>query len=102
MPAIDGAALLLALEKEQFDVLRYLLGEDFNNVWGLEHLNMVLDVIFREKYFHLLNDVLGSVSAKNIFLALPERRKVDFIKALHQLYSFNETYLNQARLALSQ
>lgn len=50
-PAIDGAALLIAIEKTEIDVLEYLLGAEFINVWSFAHLKMVLDVIYREEMY---------------------------------------------------
>jgi hypothetical protein len=45
---VDGAALLIAIEKTELEVLKYLLGADFINVWGYQHLQLVLEVIHRE------------------------------------------------------
>lgn len=45
---VDGAALLIAIEKTELEVLKYLLGADFINIWGYQHLQLVLDVIHRE------------------------------------------------------
>jgi hypothetical protein len=34
----DGAALLIAIEKTELEVLTYLLGKDFINIWEYSHL----------------------------------------------------------------
>jgi len=49
-PAVDGAALLIALERGEFHVFRYLLGDEFVNIWGAQHLFMIIDVISRERF----------------------------------------------------
>ena len=49
-PAVDGAALLIALERGEFHVFRYLLGDEFVNIWGAQHVFMIIDVISRERF----------------------------------------------------
>jgi len=41
VPAVLGSALLLAIEKDQLELLQYLLGEDFIDIWGQPHLDLV-------------------------------------------------------------
>jgi hypothetical protein len=40
--------LLIAIDRVEKEVLKYLLAEDFIEIWGFVHLQLVLDVIYRE------------------------------------------------------
>jgi hypothetical protein len=102
VPAVDGAALLIAIERGERLVLRYLLGEDFIEIWGYSHLRMILDVIYRERLYDYVGDIMTSLVAKNIFISLPEGMKYDFVRSLHQQYSFSEDQLLTVRHAMSQ
>jgi hypothetical protein len=93
--------LLIAIEKEETLVLSYLLGEDFTEIWGYSHLQMVLDVIYRERLYSYIGVVLSSLVAKNIFISLPEQRKYEFVRAILSQYGFSEEQLSGARSALA-
>lgn len=82
-PVIEGAVLLIAIEKTERDVLKYLLGEDFINVWSQSHLELVLETFHVEKLHDDIDLVLNSEVARNIFLAMPEHEKVEFVKYHH-------------------
>jgi hypothetical protein len=50
----------------------------------------------------LIGDVLGSLTAKNIFVNLPESKKYEFVRSLHQQYSISPDHQAAVREALSQ
>lgn len=59
-PIIEGAILLIAIEKTETKVLQYLLGQDFINVWGQSHLEMVLETFNAEGLHNNVELVLSS------------------------------------------
>ena len=63
---------------------------------------MVLEVIFRDELYDSLYPILNSAVAQNIFIALPESQKYEFVRHLHHQYSQNEDTLLYVRNALSQ
>ncbi len=72
--------MLIAIEKTERDVLKYLLGEDFINVWSQPHLELVLETFNNEKLHNNIDLVLSSEVARAIFSGMPEQEKIEFVR----------------------
>lgn len=83
IPPIMGVALIVALEKQNFDVYRYLWSEEFINVWGPKHYQMILDILHRNDLYNLVAHHLNSPVGTNQFLILPQTEKMALV---HKLY----------------
>jgi hypothetical protein len=54
VPAVLGAALILAIEKNCDQLLNYLWGDDFIHIWRVSHLKLTLDVLSEKEKVHAL------------------------------------------------
>ena len=100
-PVADAAALLLALERQEYEVFAYLLGEEYINVWDISHLRLVINALLTQGHHHLIGVVLDSFVVKNIFLGLSEAAKNEFVNTIHRQFEINESTFTTTRLSLS-
>jgi hypothetical protein len=89
-PFVQGPALLLALEKRCFQLFKHLWGDNFVDVWGPKHFQMLVDVAAVQDRQNFLKDILNESCGQNLFLTMKETRKLGFVKNVLQAYQFSE------------
>lgn len=75
--------MIVALEKQNYDVYRYLWSEEFINVWEPSHYLMVLDILHRNDLSNLLDHHLNSPVGTNQFLVLTQAEKMALVLRLY-------------------
>jgi hypothetical protein len=100
-PVADAAALLIALERQEYEVFTYLLGEEYINVWDISHLRLVINALLTQGHHHMIGIVLDSLVAKNVFLGLSEGAKAEFVNSIHRQFDFDPNTHQSTRLSLS-
>lgn len=49
IPPILGISLIVAIEKGLWEVYKYLWNEDYINVWGPKHFDMITDILAKSR-----------------------------------------------------
>lgn len=86
------------------EVLNFLLGQDFVNVWGYSHIQMLIQVVRRERFVgqDVLGAIINSAVAKNVFLGLSVQQRYAFIKEVDTIFGAEDSATLNVRVALSQ
>lgn len=79
-PFVQGPALLLAVEKRDFQLFKHLWGDNFVNVWGPKHYQMLVEVAAEHNRFNFIKDILNESCGQNLFLTQSEKAKLAFVK----------------------
>lgn len=81
-PFVQGPALLLALEKRNFELFKFLWGDEFINVWGPKHFKMLIDATHQYNRNNFLKDILNQSCGQNLFLTLNEKSRLELVKEI--------------------
>jgi len=63
VPAVLGAALVLAVERGCDNLLNYMWGDDFIHIWRVSHLLLVIDSLAARERPQILQQLLSSICA---------------------------------------
>ncbi len=86
--ALSGIVHLICVNDGLFQVLEFLWGDDFIDVWGSQHLEMVVHALFARGHFAQIPCVLRGMAAKNIFAAGNEEYRNMYVQ--HTLLSMKD------------
>lgn len=90
VPPILGNILLLCLKTHQTATLLHLCSNEWVNVWGPKHFQMVANVAARFQMADIIEPFLQSPMAVNHFMQMSTNDKFAFVTRLHQAFGESE------------
>lgn len=79
IPPILGVALLVSLQNHLLEVYKYLWNDDYVNVWGPKHFEMLTHTLGNARHHDLIDHHLNSSVGTNQFLQLSQQEKLQFV-----------------------
>ena len=78
----EAFPLLQSVKYENVISLKFLLSDDFANVWNIDHVNLAIDTAIQLGNIDFLVEILRSFSCQSSYSAMPRNSKTAFIKDL--------------------
>ena len=98
--SVTGIALIVALQQGKYDLVRYLLGASFINVWTQDHLRLIGQLIREQGLLHLVDSFLTSPVVINLFNSLSHQERFSFVQEFYN--TFNTGSDSEIQKTLSQ